>query len=156
MSKSFRRYEILLPRRFNDQQSIPDELLIETLLELEKRFGAVSAETQTIRGRWQYEGQSFRDELVRVFVDVEDTSEARQFFVEYKERLKARFQQIDIWLTTYLIEPFELLAPPRLNTISSYRPHSRVVRRARSGGRCPATRRDDARRCAASNRRRAA
>lgn len=104
MSKSYRRYEILLPRRFNDQQSVPDELVVETLLELEQRFGAVSSETQIIRGLWQHEGQSYRDELVRVFVDVPDTPENRQFFEEYKERLKARFRQLDIWMTTYLIE----------------------------------------------------
>lgn len=104
MSKSYRRYELLLPRRFNDQQPVPDELVVETLLELEQRFGAVSSETQIIRGLWQHEGQSYRDELVRVFVDVPDTPENRQFFEEYKERLKARFRQLDIWMTTYLIE----------------------------------------------------
>ena len=104
MSKSYRRYEILLPRRFNDQQPVPDELIVETLLELEQRFGAVSSETQIIRGLWQHEGQSYRDDLVRVFVDVPDTPDNRHFFEEYKERLKARFRQLDIWMTTYLIE----------------------------------------------------
>jgi hypothetical protein len=84
MSKSYRRYEILLPRRFNDQQPVPDELVVETLLELEQRFGAVSSETQIIRGLWQHEGQSYRDDLVRVFADVPDTLENRQFFEEYK------------------------------------------------------------------------
>jgi hypothetical protein len=104
MSRSFRRYEILLPRRFNDQQPVPDELVVETLLELERQFGAVSSETQIIRGLWQHEGQSYRDELIRVFVDVPDMPEHRQFFQEYKERLKTRFRQLDIWLTTYLVE----------------------------------------------------
>jgi len=104
MSKSFRRYEILLPLRFNDQQPIPDELLGETVVELRQRFGAVSSETQIIRGLWQHEGESYRDELSRVFVDVPDTPENRQFFQEYKELLKARFRQLDIWMTTYLIE----------------------------------------------------
>jgi len=41
---------------------------------------------------------------VRVFCDVPDTPENRQFFVEIKQRLKARFQQIDIWMTTYAVE----------------------------------------------------
>jgi hypothetical protein len=50
------------------------------------------------------QGESYRDELVRVFVDVPDVPENRQFFREFKERLKARFQQIDIWMTTYPIE----------------------------------------------------
>lgn len=104
MSKSFRRYEILLPRRFNDQRPVPDEVIADTLLELRQQFGAVSSETQIIRGIWQHEDQTFRDELVRVFVDVPDSAESRQFFAEYKQRLKVRFAQIDIWLTTYPIE----------------------------------------------------
>jgi hypothetical protein len=104
MSNSFRRYEILLPRQFNDQQSIPEELLVETLLELEQRFGAVSSETQIIRGLWMHQGQSYRDELVRVFVDVPETPETQQFFREFKERLKTRFRQIDIWMTSHPIE----------------------------------------------------
>ncbi len=33
MSKSLRRYEILLPLRFNDGQSVPDDLVAETFLE---------------------------------------------------------------------------------------------------------------------------
>jgi hypothetical protein len=104
MSKSLRRYEILLPRWFNDKLPVPDDLVTDTLLELEGRFGAVSSETQIIRGLWQNEGQSYRDELVRVFVDVADTPENRQFLQDYKDQLKARFRQIDIWMATYPIE----------------------------------------------------
>jgi hypothetical protein len=104
MSKSLRRYEILLPRRFNDGTAVPDDFLVESVLELEAKFGSVSSESQVIHGHWQHLGETFRDELVRIFVDVEDTTENRQFFVEHKERLKARFRQIEIWLTTYPIE----------------------------------------------------
>jgi hypothetical protein len=95
---------VLLPLRFNSGAPVPDDLVADTLVELEERFGAVSSETQTIRGHWRYEGEPFRDDLIRVFVDVADAPESRQFFVDYKERLKARFQQLDIWMTTYLIE----------------------------------------------------
>ena len=42
--------------------------------------------------------------MIRVFVDASDAPESREFFVEYKERLKIRFRQLDIWMTTYLIE----------------------------------------------------
>jgi len=45
MSRSLRRYEVLLPLRFNDGQPVPDDLVADTLLELEQRFGAVSSET---------------------------------------------------------------------------------------------------------------
>jgi hypothetical protein len=104
MSRTLRRFELLLPLRFNDGRPVPDEFVADVLVELEQRFGAVSCETQTIRGRWQHEGQSYRDDLVRVFVDALDVSANREFFIEFKERLKARFQQLDIWLATYLIE----------------------------------------------------
>jgi len=104
MSSSFRRYEILLPRQFNDGQPVPDELMADTVLDLRKQFGAVSAETQIIRGLWTLQGQSYRDELSRVFVDVPDTAETQQFFREFKERLKERFRQIDIWMTSHPID----------------------------------------------------
>ncbi len=104
MSRTLRRFEVLLPLRFNDGESVPDDLVADTLIELEQRFGAVSCETQTIRGIWSSEGQPFRDDLIRVFVDVADEPANREFFVEFKERLKSRFQQLDIWLTTYPIE----------------------------------------------------
>lgn len=104
MNDSFRRFEILLPRRFNDGSQVPDELIADTLTELEERFGAVSCETQVIQGLWRQQDQLFRDDLIRVFVDVPDVPESRQFFVEFKERAKARFQQLDIWMTTHPIE----------------------------------------------------
>jgi hypothetical protein len=99
-----RRFEVLLPLRFNDGTPIPDDAIADTLLELEQRFGAVSCETQTIRGQWRFGGQSYRDDLIRLFVDTNDDEESRKFFVDFKEQLKARFQQIDIWMTTYVIE----------------------------------------------------
>jgi hypothetical protein len=104
MSSTLRRFEILLPLRFNDGEPVPDELIGETLLELRQRFGAVSAETQVIRGHWQFQGEVFRDDLVRVFVDVADSDENRAFFTAFKEQLKGRFRRLDIWMITYPIE----------------------------------------------------
>lgn len=104
MSMVLRRFEILLPQRFNDGSAVPDELFADTLLELRNRFGAVSSESQTIRGIWSHEAEIYRDDLIRVFVDTHDIPEARDFLIAFKERLKQRFDQIDIWMTTYLIE----------------------------------------------------
>jgi hypothetical protein len=104
MAKPFRRYEMLLPLRFNDGKPVPAELIADTLLELERRFGAVSCESQTTRGYWSHEAESYRDELIRVYLDVQDTPEHRKFFSEFKELLKVRFRQIDIWLTTYPLD----------------------------------------------------
>ena len=79
-------------------------MIAETLLELEQRFGAISSESQIIHGMWASEGQTYRDELVRVFVDVADSRVHRQFFQRWKKRLKARFKQLEIRMTTYLVE----------------------------------------------------
>jgi len=57
MSASFRRFEILLPLRFNDGKPVPDDLIAETIAELEQRFGAVSSESQVIHGIWHNQGQ---------------------------------------------------------------------------------------------------
>lgn len=99
-----RRYEILLPLRFNAGELVPDEFVGEALLELEQKFGAVSWETQVIRGAWQQAGKFYHDELIRIFADVPDKPENRQFFLEFKERMKSKFRQLDIYLTSYLID----------------------------------------------------
>ncbi len=104
MSTSFRRFEILLPLWFNDGRAVPDELIADTILELRQQFGAVSAETQTIRGVWTQNADVYRDELIRLFVDAPDTAPSRDFFIGLKEQLKKRFDQLDIWMTTYPIE----------------------------------------------------
>ncbi len=104
MNTSYRRYEILLPRRFNDGQRVPNRLVTETIVELRQRFGAASCETQMIRGEWQHQDEVYHDELVRLFVDVEDDPQYRQFFLELKQRLKGRFRQLDIWLTSHPID----------------------------------------------------
>jgi hypothetical protein len=104
MSNSYRRYEILLPRFLNDGTPVADETLGDTILELRQRFGAVSAESQVTHGQWQHEGDVYRDELIRIYLDVPDTIEHREFFIQFKEQLKSRFQQLDIWMTTYPLE----------------------------------------------------
>jgi hypothetical protein len=99
-----RRFEILLPRRHNDGTAVPDALIGETIVMLREKFGAASFETQSIQGLWQHEGEVYSDDLVRVFVDVTDTDQNRSWFLEFKERLKRDYRQLDIWMTTYPIE----------------------------------------------------
>ncbi len=98
------RFEILLPLRYNDGRDVPRELLAETALEIKGQFGGVSGESQVIRGIGHQGGAEYRDSLNRLFVDTRDTPENRRFFVELKARLKARFDQLDIWLTLHPIE----------------------------------------------------
>jgi hypothetical protein len=98
------RYEILLPLAFNDGRPVPQEFLAEAAAEIQRRFGAVSWESQAIEGMWRAGGVGYHDRLNRIYVDAEDTSENRQFFIKLKHRLKTRFQQLDLWLTVHPIE----------------------------------------------------
>ncbi len=104
MSISGRRFEILLPLRFNDGTPVPEALIANTLVEIRRNFGAVSSETQRIEGQWQHAGQVYRDELMRVFVDVENTPQNREFFHQFREQLKIRFRQVAIWMTSHPID----------------------------------------------------
>ena len=75
---------------------VAEDSIADTLLELEQRFGAVSCETQTIHGHWRHGDEAYRHDLIRVFIDVDDLPEHREFFLEFKERMKARFAQRSI------------------------------------------------------------
>jgi hypothetical protein len=59
MSRTFRRFEILLPLRFNDGQTVPDELVADTLLELREKFGAVWLRHRRFRDCGNMRGRYF-------------------------------------------------------------------------------------------------
>ena len=104
MRISGRRFEILRPPRFNDGSPVPDGLIADALVELRHKFDVVSSETQRIEGQWQHAGQVYRDELMRVFVDVADTQQNRDFFLHFRERVQDRFRQVSIWMTSHPID----------------------------------------------------
>jgi hypothetical protein len=101
---SLRRYEILVPLLFNDGSPVPEELLAATFAELRQRFGAASWETQMVQGSWEYQGTTFRDNLTRFFVDVPDLPEHRAFFKGFKQTLKQRFRQVDVWIISHPVD----------------------------------------------------
>ena len=99
-----RRYEILVPLFHNDGRPVPEPLLAQTFLELRGKFGAASWETQTIRGSWEYQGVAYEDNLTRFYVDVPDLPQHREFFRGFKETLKGRFEQLEIWITSHPLD----------------------------------------------------
>ena len=101
---TLRRYEILVPLLFNDGTPVPETVLAETFAELRAQFGAASWETQVVRGIWEQAGAVYQDNLTRFFVDVPDVPEHREFFKEFKPRLKQRFQQLDVWITSHPVD----------------------------------------------------
>lgn len=104
MPARFRRFEILLPLRFNDGAPVPPELIAQTLAELREASGAVSSETQTIRGDWRFGDALYKDEMVRIWIDVQDSPDAVAFFAQMKPALRRRFQQFDLYMVSYAIE----------------------------------------------------
>jgi hypothetical protein len=104
MKSKSRRYEVLLPVRFNDGADVPEELLGEALNEIVAQFNAVTFYRETVEGRWQHGEELFRDDLALVVVDVPDTAKNRRWMKAYKARWKERLEQLEIWMVSYTIE----------------------------------------------------
>jgi hypothetical protein len=104
MSSSWRRFEVLLPLRFNDGRDVPGEWLAEAVLEVVDRFGAASYETQKVEGHWRHGGTTYRDDLVRLVVDVPDSDENRGWVREFKGRWKVKLEQVELWVVSYVID----------------------------------------------------
>jgi len=99
-----RRYEILLPLFYNDGKRIEREKFLVTHKELVEKFGATTTDTTKIVGKWIYQNQPYEDKLIRIVIDTEPSDDIDEYFRQYKELLKERFRQVDIWITRYEIE----------------------------------------------------
>ncbi len=98
------RYEILLPLRYNDGRPIEPEKFDRTNLELVEQFAATTVDIIKAIGTWKYQGILYEDWLLRLVVDIPSSTPARAFLRKYKEILKARFEQIDIWISSHEID----------------------------------------------------
>jgi hypothetical protein len=79
MSSKWRRFEVLLPFQFNDGWDVPAEWLAEAVLEIVDHFGAAGSETQKLEGHWRQGSVVYRDDLVRLLVDVPETAPSRDW-----------------------------------------------------------------------------
>jgi hypothetical protein len=98
------RYEILLPLCYNDGRPIELDKFRLTTLDLLEKFSATTLDLITAVGIWRYQGSVYRDMLWRFVVDVPASDRADDFFLNFKETLKARFEQIDIWISSHEIQ----------------------------------------------------
>jgi hypothetical protein len=99
-----RRFEVLLPVRFNDGGDVPQELLGEAVNEIVEQFGAVSFWRHAMEGQWQHGGILYRDAFACVVVDVADTVKNRRWMRAFKARWKAQLQQIELWMVSYQVD----------------------------------------------------
>ena len=104
MSSRWRRFEVLLPLRFNDGRDVPGEWIANAVLEIVDHFGTASYETQKVEGHWRHSGILYRDDLVRIVVDVPDSTRNRQWMKQFKDRWKVRLEQLELWMGSYRIE----------------------------------------------------
>jgi hypothetical protein len=104
MSSKWRRYEVLLPLQFNDGRDVPPEWLAEAVLQVVDHYGAASYETQNVEGHWRQGSVVYRDNLVKVVVDVPDSTANRHWMKQFKTEWKAKLEQLELWMVSYRIE----------------------------------------------------
>ena len=98
------RFEILLPLNYNEGSQVEPEKILQTRRELDDQFGASTLDSTPISGHWLSQGTLYEDNLLRLRVDAPYTRKNRTFFRRYKELLKERFRQEEIWVTVHGIE----------------------------------------------------
>ena len=103
MKSKSRRYEVLLPVRFNDGKDVPEDLLGKAVEEIVEQFSAVTFYKEAAEGHWRHEESLYRDDLALLVVDVPDTKINRTWMKGYKERWKKRLDQLEIWMVSYAI-----------------------------------------------------
>lgn len=98
------RFEIKLPSYYNNGRRIEPEKHNQTLEEIYEKFGAYTLQTVTI-GRWRdpNTNKSYEEEMGGIIVDVdkEKLNDIIAFLREYKQKLKERFQQEEIYIVGY-------------------------------------------------------
>ncbi len=99
----FRRFELLLPITYNNGTDVEPEKFESTRGELSSQFNGLTQDLVQLQGLWKFAGQSYQDKLLRIRTDSDDPN-AVKFLRSYKETLKDRFQQLDIWITAHEIE----------------------------------------------------
>ena len=73
------RYLILLPLKFPEGTPVPAEYIVDSQIELARRFGGATLEPGRFSGMWVDEGQLVEDELVKLWTDVNDSSEVQLY-----------------------------------------------------------------------------
>lgn len=104
VTEKLRRYQIILPEYGNDGCLFDCGLRRETIRELLDEFGGFTLEDD-ILGAWVDENEKPKMEKnVRLICDVPDTHNNKVFFMHFRETCQARFNQEEIWLTSFPIE----------------------------------------------------
>ena len=99
-----RRYEILLPAEFNDGRLVADacpRCIPDSLAEVADTFGAFTFRPDVALGSWTAGDRRYDDRLFMLSVDVDDTEEHRRWVAHFKAHALQRFEQLEIYVTSY-------------------------------------------------------
>lgn len=78
------------------------------------RLEAASFDTRRVDGVWRHGGVTYRDDLVRVVLDVPDTSGNRRWVTNYRERWSTRLGLLELWVICHPIVLVPKAAPTAL------------------------------------------
>jgi hypothetical protein len=102
------RYEILLPAEFNDGRLVAEacpRCVPDSLSEIVDAFGGLTFRPDVAMGTWTGgDHRRYDDRLFMVSVDVDDTPEHRAWIAHVKSHALERFEQLEIYVTSYPIE----------------------------------------------------
>jgi len=101
-SKQQIEVKILLPLEYNNKKPIESEKFDHTRKELIDRFGGCSVLGHTA-GYWIDSGIEYKDTNTGFAVVVDHDKSTLRFLAKYKETLKERFQQLEIFMTYTVI-----------------------------------------------------
>ena len=103
-TQKLRRYQIILPEAKNDGSPFDPRLLSKTIEWLISHYGGGTVERNSISGYWHGNTGVVAEKNVRLTCDVPDTPENLEFFLQFKKVNQDRFEQEEIWLTSFPIE----------------------------------------------------
>jgi len=104
-----KRVTIFVPTHYNAdgegvREKINDDEYAATYKELMRNLGGCTHDPTIKKGAWVDDGKEYYDNNVSFYSDYDDTEANKQFLNEYKEILKVRFRQKEIYMTTSPIE----------------------------------------------------
>jgi len=93
------RFELLVPLMDNDGNPLEPDAFFQIQNDLLDRFGGYRCQPLAPHiGAWTEETITYYDKLLMFTVDTSRSDESLDWFIEYKEHLKARFLQVEIYL----------------------------------------------------------
>ena len=93
------RFEVMIPLADNDGNRFPMEEIIQVRNNLTDEFGGCRSQPLApFEGTWVDENKVYLDELMLFIVDAPRTDTSIEWFLKYKEHLKQKFTQIEIYL----------------------------------------------------------